>query len=91
MQAEDVKELMAYEGEVWMRFYGGFVYFLPEDFVMNKRVKRPPDNPINALISLKYTVIYEDNCCNLSDTSGSKDQFSSRTIRRKIFFKPGSQ
>ena len=44
-KAEDVKELMAYEGEVWMRFYGGFVYFLPEDFVMNKRVKRPPDNP----------------------------------------------
>lgn len=52
-QAEDVKELMAYEGEVWMRFYSDFVYFLPEDFVMNKRVKRPPDNPINALISLR--------------------------------------
>ena len=68
--------LMAYEGEVWMRFYGDFVYFLPEDFVMNKRVKRPPDNPINALISFwKYTVIYEDNCCNLSDTSGSRISF----------------
>ena len=34
VQAEDVKELMAYEGEVWMRFYGDFVYFLPEDFVI---------------------------------------------------------
>ena len=58
VQAEDVKELMAYEGEVWMRFYGGFVYFLPEDFVMNKRVKRPPDNPINALISFGNTLLY---------------------------------
>lgn len=53
-----VKELMAYEGEVWMRFYGDFVYFLPEDFVMNKRVKRPPDNPINALISFGNTLLY---------------------------------
>ena len=56
--AEDVKELMAYEGEVWMRFYGTFRYFLPEDFVMNKRVKRPPDNPINALISYGNTLLY---------------------------------
>ena len=57
-QAEDVKELMAYEGEVWMRFYDNFRYFLPDDFVMNKRVKRPPDNPINALISFGNTLLY---------------------------------
>lgn len=56
--AEDVKELMAYEGEVWMRFYDDFRYFLPDDFVMNKRVKRPPDNPINALISFGNTLLY---------------------------------
>ena len=56
--AEDVKELMAYEGEVWIRFYYDFRYFLPDDFVMNKRVKRPPDNPINALISFGNTLLY---------------------------------
>ena len=56
--AEDVKELMAYEGEVWMRFYDDFRYILPDDFVMNKRVKRPPDNPINALISFGNTLLY---------------------------------
>ncbi len=57
-QSKDVKELMAYEGEVWMRFYADFEYFLPEDFVMNKRVKRPPDNPINALVSFGNTLLY---------------------------------
>ena len=57
-QSRDVKELMAYEGEVWMRFYANFKYFLPEDFVMNKRVKRPPDNPINALVSFGNTLLY---------------------------------
>ena len=57
-QSKDVKELMAYEGEVWMCFYANFKYFLPEDFVMNKRVKRPPDNPINALVSFGNTLLY---------------------------------
>lgn len=57
-QSRDVKELMAYEGEVWMRFYADFKYFLPEDFVMNKRVKRPLDNPINALVSFGNTLLY---------------------------------
>ena len=56
--AQNVKEIMAAEGEVWLRFYGTFQYFLPEDFVMNKRVKRPPDNPINALISYGNTLLY---------------------------------
>lgn len=41
-----------------MRFYGDFKYFLPEDFIMNKRVKRPPDNPINAMISFGNTLLY---------------------------------
>lgn len=57
-QSQDVKELMAYEGEAWRRFYADFKYFLPEDFVMNKRVKRPPDNPINALVSFGNTLLY---------------------------------
>lgn len=57
-QAETVPELMAVEGEVWIKFYGTFSFFLPEDFIMNKRVKRPPDNPINALISFGNTLLY---------------------------------
>ena len=60
-QSQDVKELIAYEGEAWRRFYADFKYFLPEDFVMNKRVKRPPDNPINALVSFGNTLLpYRD-------------------------------
>ena len=57
-QAQEIKELLAYEGEVWMRFYADFKYFLPEDLVMNKRVKRPPDNPMNALVSFGNTLLY---------------------------------
>lgn len=56
--SEIISELMSVEGEVWARFYSDFKFFLPEDFVMNKRVKRPPDNPINALISFGNTLLY---------------------------------
>lgn len=57
-KCKDIKETMALEGELWQRFYGTFKYFLPEDFIMNKRVKRPPDNPINALISFGNSLLY---------------------------------
>ncbi|GAA0725840.1 type I-B CRISPR-associated endonuclease Cas1b [Clostridium malenominatum] len=57
-KANDIKQIMQVEGEAWQRFYGEFKNILPEDFVMNKRVKRPPDNPINALISFGNTLLY---------------------------------
>lgn len=56
--ADNIKTLMWVEGELWMRFYASFQYFLPEDFLMNKRVRRPPDNPMNALISFGNTLLY---------------------------------
>ncbi len=58
LEAENIKQLLGVEGEAWERFYGCFQYILPEDFVMNKRVKRPPDNPINALISFGNSLLY---------------------------------
>lgn len=56
--ADNIKILMAAEGELWLHFYDSFQYFLPEDFIMNKRVKRPPDNPVNALISFGNSLLY---------------------------------
>jgi CRISPR-associated protein Cas1 len=54
----DIKQLLRIEGEIWARFYRTFLVILPEAFAMNKRVKRPPDNPINALISFGNTLLY---------------------------------
>lgn len=58
LKSTNIAELMSYEGELWQRFYSIFKYFLKEDFIMNKRVKRPPDNPINALISFGNSLLY---------------------------------
>jgi len=54
----DIKQIMQVEGEIWQKFYSNFKYILPDEFIMNKRVKRPPDNPINALISFGNTLLY---------------------------------
>lgn len=55
---QNIKQILQIEGELWQRFYSDFRFFLPEDFIMNKRVKRPPDNPINALISFGNSLLY---------------------------------
>lgn len=55
---DSIKELLSVEGRIWAKFYDSFQHFLPEEFILNKRVKRPPDNPINALISFGNTLLY---------------------------------
>lgn len=56
--AQTVEELMQVEGDLWLQFYSMFKYFLPEEFMFNKRVKRPPDNPMNAMISFGNSLLY---------------------------------
>jgi len=63
-----IEQIMFIEGQIWMKFYASFVHFLPEDFVMNKRVKRPPDNPINALISFGNTLLYTKTISSIYHT-----------------------
>lgn len=53
-----IEQTLFVEGQIWNRFYDSFRHFLPEDFLMNKRVKRPPDNPMNALVSFGNTLLY---------------------------------
>jgi len=55
---DNINKLLFIEGNIWAGFYDSFKYFLPQDFLMNKRVKRPPDNPMNALVSFGNTLLY---------------------------------
>lgn len=64
----DIKRILYIEGEVWQRFYSCFKYFLPESFVFNKRVKRPPDNPMNALISFGNSILYSKTVSQIYNT-----------------------
>jgi len=63
-----IEQILFVEGQIWSRFYDSFKYFLPEDFVLNKRVKRPPDNPMNALISFGNTLLYTKTIASIYHT-----------------------
>lgn len=67
-KANDIKQVLAVEGKIWANFYMTFKYFLPSDFVINKRVKRPPDNPMNALISFGNTLLYTKTISQIYNT-----------------------
>ena len=56
--AKEVCELMGYEGHIRESYYKGWDFILGEDIEFEKRVKRPPDNLVNALISYGNTMMY---------------------------------
>jgi len=54
----DIPELMATEGHMRDTYYGTFNEILKLDREFIKRVKQPPDNPINCLISFGNSLVY---------------------------------
>ena len=58
---DDVKttsELMGAEGRIRQQYYRSFNDILNTDVAFEKRVRQPPDNPINALISFGNSLMY---------------------------------
>lgn len=56
--AEDVPELMGIEGNIRQAYYRAFPIILGEKYDFHKRVKQPPDNAVNALISFGNSMVY---------------------------------
>ncbi|QXM05379.1 type I-B CRISPR-associated endonuclease Cas1b [Crassaminicella indica] len=54
----NIKEVLSIEGAIWTQFYDALRRILNKDFEFLKRVKRPPDNPVNAMISLGNSILY---------------------------------
>ena len=67
-KANDIKQILSIEGKIWATFYSNFKYFLPKEFVINKRVKRPPENPMNAMISFGNTLLYTKTIAQIYNT-----------------------
>lgn len=55
---KDVAELMGCEGRARAAYYQGFNKILRERFDFTKRVRRPPDNMVNAMISYCNGLVY---------------------------------
>lgn len=57
-QCKDVQELMGIEGNIRKSYYASWKTIINQDIEFEKRVKNPPDNAINSLISYVNTIIY---------------------------------
>ena len=53
-----ITEIMNVEGRMRADYYQKMNEILPEGFKIDKRVRRPPDNMINALISFGNSLVY---------------------------------
>jgi CRISPR-associated protein Cas1 len=55
----DVESLLGVEGAAAAAYFGAFSLCLTgSDFVFGGRVKRPPSNPVNAMLSFGYMVLW---------------------------------
>jgi CRISPR-associated protein Cas1 len=57
-RTQDVNELMGIEGSIRRTYYSGWKDIINQKIDFEKRVKRPPDNMINTLISFVNSLVY---------------------------------
>lgn len=57
-KAETIEELMGYEGNIRKTYYSAWPILIDQEIEFEKRVKNPPDNMVNTLISFVNTLIY---------------------------------
>ncbi|MGV8073754.1 MAG: CRISPR-associated endonuclease Cas1 [Syntrophobacteraceae bacterium] len=60
-EAEDLSSLMGFEGRGAVLYFDGFSKgFLGDGFRFERRTRRPPTDPVNALLSLGYAFLYNN-------------------------------
>ncbi|MBD3363131.1 type I-B CRISPR-associated endonuclease Cas1 [Candidatus Dojkabacteria bacterium] len=65
---KDIKEMLSVEGGIWDNFYSSFERLLPQNFQMETRKIRPPNNPMNALISFANSLLYTQTLSQIYHT-----------------------
>jgi len=55
--AEDLKRLRGLEGAAAAAYFSGLRLGLDDDFGFTRRIRRPPTDPVNAVLSLLYTCL----------------------------------
>lgn len=67
-KCESITELMGYEGNVRKVYYDSWNVIIDQEIGFTKRVKNPPDNMINTLISFVNTLIYTKTLSEIYQT-----------------------
>lgn len=53
-----IDQLRGYEGSAAAAYFSGYTQLFPSSLGFDKRVKRPPTDPVNACLSLGYTLLH---------------------------------
>jgi CRISP-associated protein Cas1 len=63
----DLDVLRGHEGEGSAAYFAVFGHLIKQDLRFPGRVRRPPTDPVNALLSFGYTLLYNDlhSACNI--------------------------
>lgn len=64
--SQDLDSLRGHEGEGSAAYFSVFGKLIKQDFAFPGRVRRPPTDPVNALLSFGYVLLYHDvhSACN---------------------------
>ncbi|MEK6590057.1 MAG: CRISPR-associated endonuclease Cas1 [Nitrospinota bacterium] len=55
-----LEEIRGLEGSAAKAYFKGFGMLVKKDFRFDKRTRRPPKDPVNALLSLGYTLLFNE-------------------------------
>lgn len=80
--AESREILLGYEGEGSRIYFQGLAALVPEPFLFSKRTRRPPTDPINAMLGLGYTLLFH-NLYSLVQGVGLHPHFGNLHVPRK--------
>ncbi|MEC4982714.1 MAG: CRISPR-associated endonuclease Cas1 [Oscillatoria sp. PMC 1068.18] len=58
-EVESIEVLLGYEGQASRLYFQALGSFLLEPFTLTKRTRRPPTDPVNSLLSLGYTLLFQ--------------------------------
>lgn len=58
--AKEIETLMGYEGSAARHYFHAFGKMVRKEFAFDGRSKRPPKDPVNALLSLGYTLLFHE-------------------------------
>lgn len=69
-EARDINHMMMLEAQARQKYYGCFNSFLEgKQFYFDKRTRRPPQDPLNAMISFGNTLLYQRIANEINRTS----------------------
>ena len=66
--SNSIESLMGLEGNIRKAYYSAWNEIINQDIQFEKRVKRPPDNMINSLISFLNTLLYTKTLSEIYNT-----------------------